>query len=67
MPTRTASTLETYAYPVIGGMLVAEVTMRSILDVLLQPADSQDGQPGKLWYAIDAESGGRHEVYLRLR
>lgn len=31
-----ATTLETYAYPYIGNMLVADITMRNILDVLQQ-------------------------------
>ena len=45
-----ASTLETYAYPVIGRMLVADITMRHVLDVLLQENAHRNGDTGKLWY-----------------
>ena len=45
-----ASTLDTYAYPVIGKMLVADVTMRHVLDVLLQDSTHRNGSKGKLWY-----------------
>lgn len=44
------ATLETYAFPLIGNMLVADITMRHVLDVLQQPSKSQDGAFGKLWY-----------------
>ena len=30
------STLSTYAYPIIGNLLVSDITMRHVLDVLLQ-------------------------------
>lgn len=46
-----ASTLEAYAYPVIGKRLVADITMRDILDVLLQPSDPDDPKSTKLWFA----------------
>jgi Arm DNA-binding domain len=44
------ATLEAYAYPVIGKMLVADITMRHVLDVLLQETTHRDGSAGKLWY-----------------
>ncbi len=44
------TTLETYAYPVIGRMLVADITMRHVLDVLLQETTHRDGSAGKLWH-----------------
>ena len=53
-----ASTLEAYAYPVIGQMLVADITMRNVLDVLLQETTHRDGSAGKLWY-IKAETAKR--------
>ncbi len=53
-----ASTLEAYAYPVIGHMLVADITMRNVLDVLLQETTHRDGSVGKLWY-IKAETAKR--------
>jgi integrase len=53
-----ASTLEAYAYPVIGKMLVADVTMRNVLDVLLQETVHRDQSKGKLWY-IKAETAKR--------
>ena len=45
-----ASTLESYAYPVVGKMLVADITMRHVLDVLLQDTVHRNGSSGKLWY-----------------
>ena len=45
-----AATLETYAYPVIGKQLVSGITMRSVLDVLLQDTQSADKTVGKLWH-----------------
>ena len=45
-----ASTLESYAYPLIGRMLVADVSMRHVLDVLLQETEHRNGPSGKLWY-----------------
>ena len=52
------STLETYAYPLIGKMLVADITMRDVLDVLLQETTHRDGSTGKLWH-IKAETAKR--------
>lgn len=46
-----ASTLEAYAYPIIGKRLVADITMRDILDVLQQPSDTDDPKSTKLWFA----------------
>lgn len=44
------STIETYAYPAIGNMLVADITMRKVLDVLLQKVKDQHGRElGTLW------------------
>jgi integrase len=45
-----AATLETYAYPVIGKQLVSDITMRSVLDVLLQDTQQADKSVGKLWH-----------------
>jgi integrase len=45
-----ASTLEAYAYPVIGNLLVADITMRHVLDVVLQETTHRDKSHGKLWY-----------------
>jgi integrase len=45
-----ATTIETYAYPTIGNMLVADITMRKVLDVLLQKVKDQNGKElGTLW------------------
>lgn len=44
------STLDTYAYPIVGRMLVSDITMRSVLDVLLQDTQSSDKTIGKLWH-----------------
>lgn len=44
-----ASTLQTYAFPIIGKMLVADICMRHVLDVLLQPTNHRDGTSGRLW------------------
>jgi integrase len=52
------STLEAYAYPLIGQMLVADITMRDVLDVLLQETTHRDGSTGKLWH-IKAETAKR--------
>jgi len=46
-----ASTLESYAYPVIGRMPVANIEMTHILQVLTQETTGHDGDPAKLWYA----------------
>ena len=44
------ATLETYAYPVIGNMLVSDIAMRDVKNVLEQETTMADGQTGKLWY-----------------
>lgn len=44
------ATLEAYAYPVISKMLVADITMRHVLDVLLQETTHRNGTVGKLWH-----------------
>ncbi|MEN9761493.1 MAG: hypothetical protein RI906_1319 [Pseudomonadota bacterium] len=44
-----ASTLEAYAYPVIGNLLVADITMRHVLDVLGQETVHRNGTSGRLW------------------
>ncbi len=46
-----ASTLEAYAYPVIGKMSVADIEMVHIIQVLTQETVGHDKQPAKLWYA----------------
>ena len=53
-----ASSLESYAYPVVGKMLVADITMRHVLDVLLQDTVHRNGSRGKLWYT-KPETGKR--------
>jgi len=45
-----ASTLETYSYPIIGKILVADISMRHVLDVLLQDTKALDKSTGKLWH-----------------
>ena len=45
-----SSTLQTYAYPIIGNMLVEDISMRNILDVLTQDVKSETGEKlGDLW------------------
>jgi integrase len=44
-----ASTLEAYAYPVIGNLLVADITMRHMMDVLRQETVHRNGTSGRLW------------------
>jgi len=53
-----ASTIEAYAFPVIGKMLVADITMRHVLEVLLQETVHRNGTSGKLWY-VKAETAKR--------
>ena len=53
-----ASTLETYAYPVLGRMLVSDISMRHVLDVLMQDTNHRNGDKGKLWH-IKAETAKR--------
>lgn len=46
-----AATLETYAYPIIGNILVADITMRHVLDVLLQDSSTaEDGSTIDFWH-----------------
>jgi len=45
-----ASTLETYAYPIIGKLMVVDIAMRHIHDVLLQPVNSSTGASARFWY-----------------
>ena len=44
------ATLEAYAYPIIGNMLVSDIAMRDIKSVLEQVTTAADGQTGKLWF-----------------
>jgi integrase len=44
------ATLEAYAYPVIGNMLVSDIAMRDVKNVLEQETTAADGQTGKLWF-----------------
>jgi len=44
------ATLEAYAYPVIGNMLVSDIAMRDVKSVLEQETTAADGQTGKLWF-----------------
>jgi integrase len=46
-----ASTLEAYAYPVIGKMTVADIEMVHVLQVLTQETKDKEGESAKLWYA----------------
>lgn len=43
------TTLETYAYPIIGKRLVADITRADVLRVLNQPADPKDPESGTFW------------------
>jgi len=57
------STLETYAYPLIGKLLVNDITMRNILDVMLQETEKKEKavkkvQRGKFWF-IKTETAKR--------
>ena len=53
-----ASTLEAYAYPVVGNLLVADITMPLVLDVLRQKTVHRNGDKGQLW-AIKTETAKR--------
>ena len=53
-----ASTLEAYAYPVVGNLLVADITMPLVLDVLRQETVHRNGDKGQLW-AIKTETAKR--------
>ena len=44
------STLVTYAYPIIGKMLVSDIAMRDVLNVLEQETVVDKNIKGKLWY-----------------
>ena len=44
------STLTAYAYPIIGNMMVADITMRDVLSVLNQETKVTENGKGKLWY-----------------
>ena len=44
------ATLLTYAYPIIGNMLVADIVMRDIRNVLEQETVVDENTKGKLWY-----------------
>lgn len=44
------ATLEAYAYPVIGNMLVSDIGMQDLKNVLEQKTTTSDGQTGKLWF-----------------
>lgn len=44
------ATLETYAHPIIGNMLVADITMRDVLRVMEQETTVDEKTKGKLWY-----------------
>ncbi len=46
-----AATLETYAYPLIGNMLVADIVMRDVLGVMNQPATGKNAGQTTLWTA----------------
>ena len=43
------STLQAYAYPLIGDMLVADIAMRDVLAVMNQPAKGKKKVDGTLW------------------
>ena len=44
------STLNAYAYPIIGNMMVSDITMRDILSVMNQETKVTETEKGKLWY-----------------
>jgi integrase len=44
------ATLEAYAYPVIGNMLVSDIVMRDVRNVLEQETTVDKDTKGKLWY-----------------
>jgi integrase len=44
------STLIAYAYPVIGNMMVSDISMRDVLSVLNQDTKVSETEIGKLWY-----------------
>jgi hypothetical protein len=54
------ATLEAYAYPVIGNMLVSDIFMRDIKNILEQETTTSDGQTGKLWF-VKTETAKREQ------
>ena len=44
------ATLETYAFPIIGNMLVSDIAMRDVRNVLEQETVVDEKTKGKLWY-----------------
>ena len=60
------STLKTYAYPIIGNMLVGDITMRNVLDVLLQDIHDRktNKQLGKFW-EIRTETASRVQQRMK--
>ncbi len=60
------STLSTYAYPIIGNMLVSEISMRNILDVLLQEIHDAKTKKclGKFW-EVKTETASRVQQRLK--
>lgn len=46
-----SATLKAYAYPVIGKRLVADLSMRDVLDVMNQPSNIADPKSETLWKA----------------
>jgi integrase len=44
------ATLETYAYPIIGNMLVSDIVMRDVRNVLEQETVVDKDTKGKLWF-----------------
>jgi len=60
------ATLNTYAYPIIGSMLVGDISMRNVLDVLLQ--EIQDSKTkkiiGKFW-EVKTETASRVQQRMK--
>ena len=55
-----ASTLETYAYPIIGNLLVSDLNRKNILDVLEQPIkDQQTNKKIGTFWAARTETASR--------
>ncbi len=46
-----SSTIKTYAYPIIGKRLVADLSMRDVLDVMNQPSVADEPKSETLWKA----------------
>jgi integrase len=44
------ATLKTYAYPIIGQMLVSDIAINHVLEVLEQQTAANENRKGKLWY-----------------